>query len=386
MTAPTYYKSLDGFRALAVLMVVMIHSRWLPIGWIGVQMFFVLSGFLITGILIAQKQNKFSNYIGHFYWKRSLRIWPLYFLFISFIGIICIRFHVEGGYNFKNCWIEIISYTYNLIRIFPQNESSWFGHLWTLCIEEQFYLVWPFVIYFLTIQKLRRFVVMLIIIGPLARLVTGSVAGSIFDTPEQVQRAVHNMTTSHIDAFACGAFLSLIPTHWRIRFSAKSRYIFFSMAAVTIICGFTNSCCLAYQNFPPHWQALGYDNMRYLHQYVWGYTLLNLTSASLIFCLIEKRFLTSLFEHPIAVYLGTISYGIYIWHIPLLRILFAHWPAEPHSAEGVLRFFALLALTVLTASVSFFCFERFFLRMKKYNFNDVLIILSKAVQPTKRNN
>src|ERR1017187_8927915 len=88
MEAPTYYKSLDGFRALAVLMVLMIHSRWLPIGWVGVQMFFVLSGFLITSILVAQKQTGFSDYIGYFYWKRGLRIWPLYFLFIALSGII----------------------------------------------------------------------------------------------------------------------------------------------------------------------------------------------------------------------------------------------------------------------------------------------------------
>src|SRR5271163_5111145 len=107
MAAPTYYKSLDGFRALAVLMVLMIHSRWLPIGWVGLQMFFVLSGFLITGILAAQKQARFSDYIGYFYWKRSLRIWPLYFLFIGLLALLYFLFHVEDG--FKDCWLALVT-------------------------------------------------------------------------------------------------------------------------------------------------------------------------------------------------------------------------------------------------------------------------------------
>ena len=381
MAAPAYYKSLDGFRALAVFMVLMIHSRWLPIGWVGVQMFFVLSGFLITGILAAQKSARFADYIGYFYWKRCLRIWPLYFLFFGLLALFYFLFQVEDG--FKIYWKVLLTYTYNFVRIMPNNDSPWFGHFWTLCIEEQFYLVWPFVVYFLTIEKLRRLVILIIIIGPLIRLVTGAAFARVFDTPQQIQWAVHNMTTSHIDAFASGGLLAVMPAHWQIRLSSKSKCIFFGVAAFTIVCGLVNSCFLALHNLPPHWQALGYDRMCYLHQYVWGYTLLNLTSASLILCLMNDRFLPALFQHPVAVYLGTISYGIYVWHIPLLHILFNFWRTEYHSVQGLARFLTLLALTVLTASVSFFCFERFFLRLKKIKFGDVLRIISKTIQPTR---
>jgi peptidoglycan/LPS O-acetylase OafA/YrhL len=201
--------------------------------------------------------------------------------------------------------------------------------------------------------------------------VTGVAFAHIFDTPQQIQWAVHNMTTSHIDAFASGGLLALIPANWRTRLLSKSRRILFSMVAVTVICGLTNSLFLASRNLPPHWQALGYDNMCYLHQYVWGYTLLNLASASLILCLIDNRFLPSIFQHPAAIYLGTVSYGIYVWHLPLLHILFNLWPADFHSLQGFVRFLTLLALSVLTAFVSYFYFERLFLRMKQFKFDDI---------------
>jgi peptidoglycan/LPS O-acetylase OafA/YrhL len=376
MAHPTYYKSLDGFRALAVLMVLLIHSQWLPIGWVGVQMFFVLSGFLITGILVAQKQAKFSDYIGYFYWKRSLRIWPLYFLFLALSGASYFFYSVPEG--LKTCWISLVSYTYNFVRIAPQNDSNWFGHFWTLCIEEQFYLVWPFVVFYLTVQRLRRLTILLIIIGPLIRYFTGIAFASVSNSPQQIQQAVHSLATSHIDAFASGALVALIPPYWRTIILPKLRHLFFGIAATTLICGLANSWVLADRGLPPHWQALGYDTMCYQYQYVWGYTLLNLTSASLMLCLMENRFFPSLFQQRSAVYLGTISYGIYVWHLPLHYLLFTFWPVAPHSMQGLMRFFTLLALTVTVASISYFGFERFFLKMKRFKFSEAIRILSKA--------
>jgi len=359
-------------------MVLMIHSRWLPIGWVGVQMFFVLSGFLITGILVAQKQARFSNYIGQFYWKRCLRIWPLYFLFCALSATAYYLIRIPETFN--TAWPALISYTYNFARISPHfNDSDYFGHFWTLCIEEQFYLVWPFVVYFLSDKNLRRLAILLIITGPAIRFLTGFVFAFALNSPQEIQRAVHNMTTSHIDAFACGALLTLIPPDWRTCLAPRSRMILFGIGTITILCGLINSCYLAARGLPPHWQALGYDNMCFLHQYVWGYSLLNLTSASMILCLLENRFLPSVFQNPAVVYLGTISYGVYVWHLPLLHILFTTWRADYHSILGFLRFLTLVALTILTASVSYHGFERYFLRMKQLKFTSVLSALSKAI-------
>jgi len=359
-------------------MVLLIHSRWLPIGWVGVQMFFVLSGFLITRILVSQKQERFSNYVSRFYWKRSLRIWPLYFLFFGLCATAFFLIRVPETFN--TAWLALVSYTYNFACISPRfNDSDYFGHFWTLCIEEQFYLVWPFVVYFLSVQKLRRFVILLIIIGPAIRLLTGAAFAFVLVTPHQIQKAVHNMPTSHIDAFACGALLVVLSADWRDWLACRSRQILFNIGAVTILCGLANSCLLAVRSLPPHWQALGYADMVYLYQYVWGYTLLNLTSASLILCLIENHFLPSVFQNPVVVYLGTISYGIYVWHLPLLHILFSLWPVDFHSLSGFARLLTLFALTVLTASASYYCFERFFLQMKQFKPGEAASAISKAV-------
>src|SRR6267154_625078 len=80
-----YVKSLDGIRGLAVSLVVLFHFGLFPAGWVGVQIFFVLSGYLITSILLLEKARPFAEYVGRFYWRRSLRIFPLYFAFLAVV-------------------------------------------------------------------------------------------------------------------------------------------------------------------------------------------------------------------------------------------------------------------------------------------------------------
>jgi peptidoglycan/LPS O-acetylase OafA/YrhL len=84
-----YVKSLDGIRGIAVLLVIMIHSHLCSFGWVGVQMFFVLSGFLITTILTSDSGQGFKNYLLRFYWRRGLRIWPVYF---GFLGVCVVAY------------------------------------------------------------------------------------------------------------------------------------------------------------------------------------------------------------------------------------------------------------------------------------------------------
>ncbi len=80
-----HFKSLDALRAFAVLAVMAHHASYLPVGWVGVQLFFVLSGFLITGILLRVKESTatFQTYLLRFFWRRTVRIWPLYFLYVG---------------------------------------------------------------------------------------------------------------------------------------------------------------------------------------------------------------------------------------------------------------------------------------------------------------
>jgi peptidoglycan/LPS O-acetylase OafA/YrhL len=371
-----HYKSLDGFRAVAVIGVVLIHNHYLPLGWIGVQMFFVLSGFLITGILQSQRETSFKQYIGRFYWRRSLRIWPLYFLFLALCALGYYFFKIAP--TFKDNWFSLLTYTYNFVRFQPHFvDSDYFGHFWTLCIEEQFYLVWPFVLFFMPTLWFRRFTVFLVIAGPLIRYVTGEYFAHIFNDQMAAVKAVHNLPFSHLDAFATGALLAVFPEQVNGRLAQHARMILLGIGAVTVTLGLVNSFFLWHYHLPPHWLTFGYDNLAFFHQYVWGYSLLNLCSAALILCLLKNSFLPSLFENRVMIYIGTISYGIYVWHLPLMHVISNWWPVNPHSIIGLCRFALFSTATLLVSTISFYAFEKPFLNLKNRQPGDLLKVFRR---------
>lgn len=371
MGALPYYKSLDGIRGIAVLMVMLIHSHLLPIGWVGIQAFFVLSGFLITGILVSQKNSPFSVFIGRFYWRRGLRIWPLYFLFLILCAIAYAFLRIPE--TLASTWIWLVTFTYNIARISPEfNDSYYFGHLWTLCVEEQFYLVWPFAVFLLPLRRFRWLVLLIVLSGPFIRYFTGLYFSEFFDSPFSIQRAVHNMPTSHLDAFASGALLAVLPSDLRARIAPKASLIFLAVLAVTITTGILQAWFLWQHGLPPHWFALGYGELEYFYQYVWAYSLLNLTSVCLVFCAIENTAISRLLSFRPLVFIGAISFGFYVYHLPLMHIFAAAWPADYRSLSGLGRFVVFFFTTLAVSAFSYFYFERYFLKMKSLSWKAIM--------------
>ena len=152
---PNHIAPLDGLRAIAILLVILVHagayfllnqtpqiSIWNDIvanGRSGVDLFFVLSGFLITGILLDTRERK--DYFPRFYWRRALRIWPLYYAFLFAALIVHPRPFTQLGFA------PFALYYRNFLG--PDHATDiYFGQYWSLCIEEQFYLVWPLILYF----------------------------------------------------------------------------------------------------------------------------------------------------------------------------------------------------------------------------------------------
>lgn len=168
-----YYKQLDGLRFFAVLMVMVAH--WLQWQWSnpilqkipfvhGVTLFFVLSGFLITNILIQQKvkverlnANKWTL-LKTFYWRRFLRIMPIYYLLILFLFIIDYQ-------NTRTIFPWLASFSTNIYQSMTNEYLGEFNHFWSLGVEEQFYLFWPLFILFLNRRNLLIFILIVIITG-----------------------------------------------------------------------------------------------------------------------------------------------------------------------------------------------------------------------------
>jgi peptidoglycan/LPS O-acetylase OafA/YrhL len=175
----TYFKSLDSLRTIAVLMVVFLH--FLPdanvgqfgIGQYGVDVFFTISGFLITTILLHQKYSdeKRSNtkILKNFYIRRSLRIFPIYFL------LLFVLFCLQKSCNIV-CWHEhqlkyFVTYTPNILFFFKGFQGHLTSHFWSLGVEEQFYLLWPWIIVFVRKKYLKIVITTFIITGILFHVI-----------------------------------------------------------------------------------------------------------------------------------------------------------------------------------------------------------------------
>jgi peptidoglycan/LPS O-acetylase OafA/YrhL len=219
-----YLEGLDGIRALAAFMVILTH--WpnvflsLKFGWIGVNIFFVLSGFLITRILISDKTQHLKLYLKKFYVKRSLRIFPLYYAFLGigflsfliFTAIFPSLLQIESwksGYEAtKQDYAWYLSYAYNIkinLRYFfswPDSSNTFFGHLWSLALEEQFYLIYPFIVYFASIKNLKKIVIALIVMCPLLRLWASIYGVNLVSDPYWLGELFYSNTLLQADALA----------------------------------------------------------------------------------------------------------------------------------------------------------------------------------------
>ncbi len=361
----SHVKSLDGIRGIAVLLVIMIHSHLCSFGWVGVQMFFVLSGFLITRILVSESASggDLKSYLLRFYWRRGLRIWPVYFGFLALCAIAYLLVGIPE--TMPTAWAWLTTFSYNLVRFRPDfKDSDYFGHFWTLCIEEQFYLVWPFVVFFLSRIWLQRIVVLLVLVGPVLRLFTGYWLGMHLETAAQIAKGVNNLPTSHIDAFAIGALLTLLPaglSHWLTK---RATTLFLASLGLTLAAGLTQAWISYLNHRPPAWLTLGYGGLVDYYQYTWAYTLLNITSAAMIWCALQENRLKYWLSFPWLTYIGKISFGLYVVHLPLMYISHRIWPATYHSSQGLLRFAIYFLVTLAAASASFYFFEKRFLALK----------------------
>jgi peptidoglycan/LPS O-acetylase OafA/YrhL len=358
---------LDGLRAIAFLLVFSLHTDYVYIGWVGVQLFFVLSGFLITNILLKMKtQFAAADFFKKFYGRRFLRIFPLYYLYLLIMLIVTtillnVDYRVTYMERFKEHLPYALTYIYNFFNASPAyNGESWLiGHLWSLSVEEQFYLVWPLLIFITPEKHLKKLFLGAIAAGFLFRL-----GLTVLYKYTDVTFLYHDMSVvtyvlpfSQIDAFAMGAFITCFEI-------PKAKWQFYALLILLPIIGFATT-----HYSTGDWGASTAFGFQYplnkdLKQ-VWGYSYLDYTCVLLIYLVVREKLFVKFLDNKFLSYLGKISYGLYVYHFGIVwfvRRIRDFGIPEPLAKPLTLVISAVLVLAV--ASLSYRYFEKPILDLK----------------------
>jgi peptidoglycan/LPS O-acetylase OafA/YrhL len=366
---PHHNPALDGIRGLAILCVLAHHliyvnqqapgpfyvwaRAFIDSLWCGVDIFFALSGFLITGILVRTLNA--PGYFRNFYGRRTLRIFPLYYLVVLTVLACTPWLHITWG---RQLW-HLLTYTNHPFP--PRHTIYWsfyfggyvsFVNFWSLHIEEQFYFFWPFLVYYFR-QPSR----LLMVAGGLSLF---SIVLRIVLAARGVPYiGLYSSLASRTDSLLIGAILALLlytPFRHRVLRLAP-----FALSAFLLVLAalFIQNHGLLWMEAPPTRFSL-------------QFTLLSLATTALIaVCLDSTSWVTRLFSTPTLRFFGRYSYGMYVYHSVLPIFYMAAFerliaPLAPHPAvQHLLVSFVELTTTIIVSMLSYHFFEMRFLRLKR---------------------
>jgi len=356
-TGKRHLAALDSLRGIGLIWIFADHyvypTFYVLYGWIGLWIFFALSGFLITDGLLKMKALPVGQYFGRFYAKRAFRILPAFVVFftISVALYFIFRHGYPGDTPLKRIWIYIVTFTFNY---YPGPSSVWFAHLWSLSLEEQFYVIWPWLVFFLPMKWLKRIAPCWILVAPVLRLIfRWHYAGN-------VEFYVEFSLVSQADAFAIGGCVAI----FRDKLPRQSKKLMWMMTAAVIAIGLVNYFTGA-SAAGSYWRTLGWPGApKFNYQYVWGFSVINIWAATLILCCLQGTAPTFLNFTPL-VFLGRISYGAYLSHVPLLGVYYYYLqPINAFSIRGFAIFVIWFANVIFISWLSFRFIELPFLRIK----------------------
>lgn len=353
----THYPALDGLRGLAILLVVLYHNySFIPqlnYGWLGVDLFFVLSGLLITDILLNTVDQK--NYFKNFYARRVLRIFPLYYLslllFLIIVPMIPGSTLTQKYSSSESVWFWF--YLQNWMLIFnPNPHSNMLGHFWSLAVEEQFYIIWPFLI--LLIKKLRLLLLLLLFL----LLVMIAARTYIWIHHDHFTNYYSLFLFTRIDGLLLGSALAILQKINSTLLSKKTYLFVLILACLNFVFYFLNTNTAF--SFP-YWSVVGY------------------TTFAALFALVvyegvkgENHFIRFIFTNKILRFLGKYSYGFYIFHWPIYLLTISFFttlskqlPIHNDLLQLILSSTLATASGLLISLISYHFFEKYFLNMKK---------------------
>ncbi|PJJ61833.1 acyltransferase family protein [Compostimonas suwonensis] len=355
------YAGLDGLRALAVIAVVVYHlfPGFLPGGFIGVDVFFVVSGFLITSLLIDERVRTGRVALRSFWWRRFLRLVPA----IGVLLLVCCTFAwVVGGDVLVGLDWQVLgaaTFSYNWLAIasdgsyFALTAPELFRNLWSLAVEEQFYVLWPLALLLLLLLRRdggrRRSVITLIVVVGLA--VASAAAMWLLYVPGTDATRVYFGTETHSFGLMLGAALALAHSSQLPRDPARARRLLPVIERWSPVIGI--AALLGLVTFA----ALLHDTATFT--YHGGLPIVSVLTVVLIWSGIQsgRRLGRWLDVAPLR-YLGERSYGLYLWHWPVFVIVAAVLPALPGTPRSVLVGVLTLVVFVPVAFLSYRYIER----------------------------
>ncbi len=364
---PAHFPAFDGVRCLAILVVMLFHFIQdiehtqvvdrvtyyaFRMGWVGVDLFFVLSGFLITGILLDTKTRPHS--LRTFYWRRAMRIFPLYYALLAVLFV--------GPHFFDGLRSESFEATKGLEPWYWLYAANWlfaareqfvaYAHLWSLAVEEQFYLVWPALVLGLSARALKRVCVGCIvgallfrvgsvllgydeIVGNVltpARLDTLAIGAYLAASLREPQGLARLWPRLRIAALVCSAGLVLVIAHQKGLWWHTPVVITFGMTALTIVFGALVAFAITARSAHPVIGALSSAPLRFFGKYSYGLYIIHPFVQSALLVWVPPRLLPTVF-------------GV---HLP-----------------GYLVFMtACMLASIVAALVSFHAYEKHWLKLK----------------------
>jgi len=367
--------SIDGLRAIAMTMVVGHHCHVLPAGWTGVWLFFVISGYVITrGFLRDPQEGHVVEQCRAFWARRFVRIVPVYLIYVAVNAVVLL---LLGQARRLHELTYLLSFTYNwyLIDVMKPDYDAWgpFSPLWSLSVEQQFYVLFPIIALCVAPRLRLRFTLALVCLGPFIRLALSVWAQAAFDNDTARGFCLYAASFSHLDAFLIGSLLARSEPHLsRTRTASNLLWA----AAITCLVAYGVGYFMVNRSVG----MSGWDNLRNLlsgpfygqYREVFLYAVLDLMSAALLLHVLAGRALTSVLSAHLPVLVGRISYGAYLFHALVLWGLTDGIGLDKDALSRSARlglFVGVWGVTQLLAYASFQWFEtpldRYFRRRRE---------------------